>query len=61
MLNDMGAVPIGLPTHTAFIGLFPCVNSEMNYELRGLPEGLTTLITLIWFLSSVDSLMANKV
>jgi hypothetical protein len=30
VLNEMGAVPIGLPTLIAFIGFFPCVGSEMN-------------------------------
>ena len=61
VLNEMGAVAIGLSTVTAFIGLFPCVDSEMDYELRGLPEGLATLIALIGFLPSVDSLMPNEV
>jgi len=61
VLNKMGAVSVSLSTLIALIGLFPCVGSEMNYELRGLPEGLTTFITLIGLLSSVDSLMPNEV
>ncbi len=41
-------------TKVTFEGSFSCVGSEMNVQIASLVEGLTTILTLEWFLSCVD-------
>lgn len=59
VLTKLEAKPEGLPTHTAYIGFFPSVDSLMNDAVGTVAEAFATLHTSEWFLPCVASLMPD--
>lgn len=59
VLTKLEAKPEGLPTHTAYIGFLPSVDSLMDDAVGTVAEAFATLHTSEWFLPCVASLMPD--
>jgi hypothetical protein len=61
MLTHVGAVPEGLPTLTALVGLLSSVDDGMSNEVRAPTKGLPAVTAHKRLLPSVDALVPLEV
>lgn len=60
MLGEVRAISESLSTFATLVGLLTSVDSEMYSEVGDVSKGFPTLITSIWLLPCMSSLMQNQ-